>query len=90
MRQFADGGVSIPPWSVFLGSVWVRVGEGVWVRLPKVDFCGEGVWVILGKAVCGNYACLSVRDGWRGGLGEIAKGCLLLNWRVRGRSRFGD
>ena len=25
------------------------VGEGVWVRLPKVDFCGEGVWVILGK-----------------------------------------
>ena len=26
------------------------VGEGVWVRLPKVDFCGEGVWVILGKA----------------------------------------
>ena len=25
------------------------VGEGFWVRLPKVDFCGEGVWVILGK-----------------------------------------
>ena len=50
------------------------VGEGVWVRLPKIDFCGEGVWVILGKAVCGKYACLSVCDGWRGGLGEIAKG----------------
>ena len=47
------------------------------MRLPKVDFCGEGVWVILGKAgkaVCGKYACLSVCDGWRGGLGEIAKG----------------
>ena len=30
-------------------SVCVMVGEGGWVRLPKVDFCGEGVWVILGK-----------------------------------------
>ena len=60
------------------------VGEGVWVRLPKVDFCGEGVWVILGKVEGVRKAgcvrklrvsqCVCVCDGWRGGLGEIAKG----------------